>query len=76
VKKNNFFSIFFFRRVNYIFRKLSVNTKHVQFRLRMSRGEFLLKKGIKLIFHVFYEELLHAAMWLKLPRAEGQGAQK
>jgi hypothetical protein len=30
------FSIFSFRRVNYIFHKLSVNTKHVQFRLRMS----------------------------------------
>ena len=31
VKKNNFFSIFSFGRVNYIFHKLSVNTKHAQF---------------------------------------------
>jgi hypothetical protein len=31
VKKNNFFSIFTFKRVNYIFHKLSVNTKHAQF---------------------------------------------
>jgi hypothetical protein len=35
-----------------------------------------LKTGIKLIFHVFYEELPHAAMWLNCPRAEGQGAKK
>jgi hypothetical protein len=34
VKKNDFFSIFF-RQVNYIFHKLSVNTKHVQFQLCM-----------------------------------------
>jgi hypothetical protein len=31
VKKNKFFSIFSFGRVNYIFHKLSVNTKHAQF---------------------------------------------
>jgi hypothetical protein len=36
VKKNNFFSIFSFGRVNYVFHKLSVNTKHAQFRLCMS----------------------------------------
>jgi hypothetical protein len=33
-----------------------------------ARGDFLLKMGIKLIFPVFSEELLHAAMWLKLPK--------
>jgi hypothetical protein len=44
--------------VNYIFHKLSVNTKHVQ----------LLKIGIKFIFPVFSKELLHASMWLKLPK--------
>jgi hypothetical protein len=31
-----FFSIFSFGRVNYIFHKFSVNTKHVKFRFRMS----------------------------------------
>jgi hypothetical protein len=31
-----FFSIFSFKQVNYIFHKLSVNTKHIQFRLYMS----------------------------------------
>jgi hypothetical protein len=36
VKKNNFISFFSFGQVNYIFHKLSVNTKHVQFRLCMS----------------------------------------
>ena len=36
VKKKVFFSIFSFRRVNYTFRKLSVNTKYVQFQLCMS----------------------------------------
>jgi hypothetical protein len=29
---------------------------------------FLLKTGIKSIFPVIFEELLHAAMWLKLPK--------
>jgi hypothetical protein len=33
-----------------------------------TRGKFLLKTSIKLIFHVFSKELLHAAMWLKLPK--------
>jgi hypothetical protein len=47
--------------VNYIFHKLSVNTKHAQFRHCMN-------PGIKLIFPVFSKELLHAAMWLKLPK--------
>jgi hypothetical protein len=41
-----------------------------------ARGEFLLKTSIKLIFRVFSKELLHAAMWLKLPQAKEQGAQK
>jgi hypothetical protein len=36
----------------------------------------LLKKDIKLIFPVFSEELLHAAMWLNCPKAERQGAKK
>jgi hypothetical protein len=31
-----FFSIFSFKQVNYIYHKLSVNTKHAQFRLHMS----------------------------------------
>jgi hypothetical protein len=31
-------------------------------------GEVLFKTGIKFIFHVFSEELLHAALWLKLPK--------
>jgi hypothetical protein len=31
---------------------------------------------INLIFPIFFEELLHAAMWLKLPKAEGQGVKK
>jgi hypothetical protein len=53
-----------------------MNTKHAQFQLHMSPCEFLLKTSIKLIFHVFSKELLHAAMWLKLPKAEGQGSQK
>jgi hypothetical protein len=40
-KKN---SIFSFRRVNYIFHKLSVNTKHVQFRLHMSPWRIFVEK--------------------------------
>jgi hypothetical protein len=28
----------------------------------------------KFIFHVFPKELLHVAMWQKLPNAKGQGA--
>jgi hypothetical protein len=38
--------------------------------------KFCSKWMIKLIFLVFSEELLHATMWLKLPRAERQGAKK
>jgi hypothetical protein len=30
------------------------------------RGEVLFKAGFKFIYHVFFEELLHAAKWLKL----------
>jgi hypothetical protein len=33
---------------------------------KCARGEVLFKTGIKFIFHVFSEELLHATMWLKL----------
>jgi hypothetical protein len=33
-----------------------------------ARGEFLLKTSIKLIFHVISKELLHAVMWLELPK--------
>jgi hypothetical protein len=49
-----FSSIFSFRWVNYIFHKLSVNTKHVQFRLRMSPWQILLKTSIKLIFFCIF----------------------
>ena len=31
-------------------------------------GEVLLKAGIKIIFPIFSEELLHATMWLMLPK--------
>jgi hypothetical protein len=44
VKKNKFFSVFSFRRVNYIFHKLSVNTKHAQFRLCMSPCRIFVEK--------------------------------
>jgi hypothetical protein len=35
-----------------------------------------MKTGIELIFTIFFEELLHAAMWLNCPRVEGHGAKK
>jgi hypothetical protein len=61
--------MFSFRQVNYIFCKLSVNTKHVQFRLNMSLWQiYVLKTDIKLIFRVCSKELPQAAMWLKLPK--------
>jgi hypothetical protein len=41
-----------------------------------ARGEFLLKTSIKLIFHVFSKELLHIAMWLKLPKGWWAGFSK
>jgi hypothetical protein len=41
-----------------------------------ARGEFLLKTSIKLIFHVFSRELLHAAMCLKLPKGWRVGFSK
>jgi hypothetical protein len=68
MKKNKFFSFYFSKRVNYIFYKLSANTKHVQFWLRMSLCDFLFEMGIKFIFPVLFEELSHAAMWPKLPK--------
>jgi hypothetical protein len=45
LKKNNFFSIFSFGQVNYIFHKLSVNTKHVKFQLRMSPWQIFVENG-------------------------------
>jgi hypothetical protein len=33
-----------------------------------AHGEVLFKTGIKFIFLVFFEELLHIVMWLKLPK--------
>jgi hypothetical protein len=39
-------------------------------------GDFLFKTGIKLIFREFSEELLHAAMWLKLPKGWRAGCSK
>jgi hypothetical protein len=36
----------------------------------------LLKTSMKLIFHVFSKELLHAAMWLKLPKGLRAGFSK
>jgi hypothetical protein len=41
-----------------------------------ARGEVLIKMGFKFIFPVFFEELLQAAMWLKLPKGWRQGAKK
>jgi hypothetical protein len=41
--------------VNYIFHKLSGNTKHVQF--QWARGEVLFKMAFKFILLVFFEEL-------------------
>jgi hypothetical protein len=41
-----------------------------------ARGEFLLKTSIKLIFPIFSKELLHAAMWLKLPKGWRAGFSK
>jgi hypothetical protein len=41
-----------------------------------ARGNFLLKTSIKLIFHVFSKEFLHAAMWLKLPQGPSRVLKK
>jgi hypothetical protein len=37
---------------------------------KIKKGRFVCLRplGVKLIFHVFSKELLHAAMWLKLPK--------
>jgi hypothetical protein len=39
-------------------------------------GDFFLKTSIKLIFYVFSKELLHATMWLKLPKGLRVGFSK
>jgi hypothetical protein len=41
-----------------------------------ARGDVFSKTSIKLIFHVFSKELLHAAMWLKLPKGWRAGCSK
>jgi hypothetical protein len=42
-----------------------------------AHGKFLLKLDFKFIFPVFYEELRHATMWLKLlPRLKGRVLKK
>jgi hypothetical protein len=76
VKKNNFFSIFFFwtseLHILQAFYELGTpNSDSV-----WACGEGLFKTGIKFIFPVFFEELLHAAMWLKLPKGWRAGAKK
>jgi predicted transglutaminase-like protease len=57
MKKNEFFSIFFknFIQVNYIFHKLSVNTKYVQFRLYMSPWQIFVENGYQAHYScIFY----------------------
>jgi hypothetical protein len=63
-----FFNFFFWTREIHI---LQVFWKHQACSILTPykpRGEVLFKMGFKFIFPVFYEELLHAAMWLKLPK--------
>jgi hypothetical protein len=68
-KEKYFFSIFFFLTSEFhIFHKLSRNTKHIQSDSVWARTEVLLKVGIRFICPVFFEEFLHASMWLKLPK--------
>jgi hypothetical protein len=40
----------------------------VHYTMHSPHGEVLFKIDIKLFFPIFFEELLHAATWLKLPK--------
>ena len=70
MQKNNFFPIFSFEQVDYIFHKLFENTKHVKFQLCMSCGEVLFKMGFKFIFPVI------STCSQVAETAQGQGAKK
>ena len=67
--KNN--SIFVVWHVNYIFFKLSNNTKHVKFQLQLCPWWILLKMGYKLNFLLFFEMQLYGQNCLRTKR---QGA--
>jgi hypothetical protein len=63
--------------VNYIFCKLSVNTKHAQFQLRMSPSQIFCWKLILSSFFLYFfrSSYMQSCGW-NCPRAEGQGAKK
>jgi len=76
-EKKQFFSILSFRRVNYIFYKLYINTKHAQFWLRMSSWRiFVWKQVLSSFFMCFLRSSYIQPCGWNCPRVEGQGSQK
>jgi hypothetical protein len=72
-RKIIFFQFFLFYEWTTYFTSFPWTPSTPNFDSVWTRGKFLLKTSIKLIFLVFSNELLHA--W-NCPRAEGQGSQK
>jgi hypothetical protein len=67
-RKIIFFQFFLLDRWTIYFTNFPWTPSMSNFDSIWARGVVLLKMGIKLIFLVFHEELLHEAMWLKLPK--------
>jgi hypothetical protein len=62
--------------VNYIFHKLSRNTKHVKLQLHMSPEQSFFKLNCRFIFLISFEEPLCTFTWLKLPNGWRVGCRK
>jgi hypothetical protein len=62
-KRNISFSIIFFGQMDYIFHKLSGNTKHVNFQLHMSPWWIFVKNGLQVQFsYIFWGALICSHM--------------
>jgi hypothetical protein len=67
-EKSFFFNFFFWTSELYISQAFQEHQARQIPTPYEARGEFLFKTGFEFIFLVFFEELLYAAMWLKLPK--------
>jgi hypothetical protein len=71
-KKIIFFNVFFLYEWTTYFTSFPGTLSMSNSDFVWARGEVLFEMGIKFISHVFYEELLHAAMWVKLLKGKVQ----
>jgi hypothetical protein len=69
-----FLIIFSFKKVDYIFYKLSTNTKKIQFQFCMSSWCIFISDGLWFHFSCILWEVLYATTCLNCPRIEGHSA--